>query len=85
MTTTPTLSDIQDFLLERIAKFTNTEVSQLGPESVLVDLGLQSTDAVILSGQVEDEFQTDISPSMIFEHETLGSFAQAILNNNSPQ
>lgn len=85
MTTTTTLSDIQNFLLARIAKFTNTEVSQLGPESVLVDLGLQSTDAVILSGQVEDEFQTDISPSMIFEHETLGSFAQAILNNHSPK
>ena len=79
MTDATALSDIQDFLITRIAKFTGTDASELGSGSVLVDLGLQSIDAVILSGQVEDEFQTEISPSLIFEHETLGGFAGAIL------
>ncbi|MBN8294610.1 acyl carrier protein [Rhodobacter sp. NTK016B] len=83
MTTKTTLSDIQDFLQARIAKFTGTEASQLGADSVLLDLGLQSIDAVILSGEVEDEFQTEINPSMIFEHETLGSFSQAVLDGLS--
>ncbi|WP_346891475.1 acyl carrier protein [uncultured Roseibium sp.] len=71
--------------MARIAKVTGTDASNLGPDSVLLDLGLRSIDAVILSGQVEDEFQTEISPSLIFEHETLGSFANAILTHLSSQ
>ena len=49
------------------------------PDSALVDLGLQSIDAVIVCGEVEDEFGIEIDPSEIFEHDTLGTFADEII------
>jgi acyl carrier protein len=67
-----------EFLKTRLSHFTKLDKEAIGPDSVLVDLGLQSIDAVLLSGEVEDEFRIELDPATIFEHETFGSFAAEI-------
>lgn len=76
--TAPNDPDIYDFLSERLARFTRQDVAAIRPDAVLVDLGLQSIDAVLLSGEVEDRFEIELDPATIFEHETLESFAAEI-------
>jgi len=66
------------FLIRRIAALTKQDEAAIGPETSLVDAGLQSIDAVLLCGEVEDAFQVEIDPALIFDHETLGSFAAAV-------
>jgi hypothetical protein len=43
-----------------------------------VDGGLQSIDAVLLCGEVEDAFQMELDPALIFDHKDVGSFAAAV-------
>lgn len=51
---------------------------EISADTVLTNVGLQSIEAVLLSGEIEDRFQVEIDPADIFEHETLGSFVQGI-------
>lgn len=63
------------FLRNELAHFTETDPDSIPTDAVLVDTGLQSMDAVILSGKVEDTFGIELDPEIIFQHETLESFA----------
>ncbi|MEJ8574467.1 acyl carrier protein [Microbaculum marinum] len=67
------------FLKERIAARIGIPPEQVTEQSVLVELGLQSIDAVLVCGEVEDEFGIELNPSSIFEHEALGGFAQEVI------
>ncbi|MGC2857106.1 acyl carrier protein [Novispirillum sp. DQ9] len=78
MTASDTVQAVLDFLYPRIGTATKSDPSSLGPDTGLLDLGLQSIDAVVLSGEVEDAFQIEVNPAMIFEHDTIGEFASAI-------
>ena len=71
-------TDILDFLKSRIAHYTKTDPAQIATDAVLGDLGLQSIDAAIVTGEVEDHFDIEVDPALIFEHETLESFANAL-------
>ena len=73
------IDTIQNFLVATIARFTKQPADRIPHDAVLIDLGLQSIDAVILSGEVEDQFSIELDPSTIFEHDTLDSFAAEIL------
>ena len=57
---------------------TEQDASDISPGDDLIDLGLKSIDAVILSGDVEDRFKIELDPATVFEHETLQSFAAEI-------
>lgn len=78
MTASSNVQAVLDFLYPRIGEATKTDPSGLGPDTALLDLGLKSIDAVVLSGEVEDAFQVEVNPAMIFEHDTIGGFAAAI-------
>ncbi len=70
---------LYEFLRERIAQRTKLTAEEITADAVLADLGLQSIDAVLLCGEVEDRFDIEMDPADIFEHETLRAFAQSIL------
>jgi acyl carrier protein len=73
-----TAPDTAAFLQLRIAHYAKTDPNAVGAGDALVDLGLQSIDAVLLCGDVEDAFRIELDPATIFEHETMGSFAAEI-------
>lgn len=68
-----------EFLRQQIAQRTKLKVEEISEDSVLIDIGLQSIDAVLLCGDVEDRFEVEIDPADIFDHETLGAFARSVL------
>jgi len=69
---------VRSFLVAAIARATKQSESEISPQVDLIDLGLKSIDAVVLSGEVEDEFKIELDPATVFEHETLESFAAEI-------
>ena len=73
-----TAQQVMGFLKSEIARFTKTVPESIADDAVLIDLGLQSIDAVIMSGNVEDTFNIELDPATVFEHETLASFAAEI-------
>lgn len=70
---------VESFLIHAIARFTKQSPEQIAPNAVMIDLGLKSIDAVLLSGEVEDHFRIELDPSTIFEHDTLDSFTREIV------
>ncbi|GAB6841225.1 acyl carrier protein [Methylorubrum rhodinum] len=74
MTTRDRETAIVKFVRARLSLLVKVPVEEIDVTSSLVDLGLQSVDAVLLCGEVEDRFQVELDPSSIFEHDTVGSF-----------
>lgn len=75
----PRQAELYDFLRSQIAERTKLPESAVHDDSVLVELGLQSIDAVLMCGEVEDRFGIEMDPATVFEHKTLESFAQFVL------
>lgn len=76
--TSETSTAVMAYLKTSIADYTELSADQITAESQLTEIGLQSVDAVLVCGNVEEKFEIEIDPSEIFEHETVGSFAGAV-------
>lgn len=80
MTTNPSRANVESFLRERIMDRTGVEEANLTPTTVLLEIGLQSIDAVLICGEVEDQFEIELDPSIMFEFKTLKDVTDAIFN-----
>lgn len=80
----PNLTEDQllDFLRAQVATRTRVPVESLSAQSEFVTLGLQSIDAVLLCGEIEEHFSIEIDPSDIFAHDNLGEFAQSVVERS---
>ena len=67
------------FLKMKVTERIGIPVEDVTENSVFIKLGLESIDAVLVSGEVEDEFGVELSPSAIFDHETLGGFTAEVV------
>lgn len=73
-------TELYGFLRNQIAQRINLAADEIEGDAVLADLGLQSIDAVLMCGEVEDHFGIEMDPAAVFDHNTLDSFAQYILS-----
>jgi acyl carrier protein len=76
---TPDISEITTFVRARISERTKVPESEIVDSTVLVDIGLESVDAVLICGEIEDAFQVEVEPSMMFEHERFGEVITAVM------
>lgn len=79
MTKTDLEPSVLDFVREELARRLKMPAAQIDKTSDLIGLGLQSMDAVMMCGEIEDHFQVELDPSTIFEHDTVGSFVDEVL------
>lgn len=69
---------IIDFLYAEISQRCSVPKESLSLDTQLTDLGMQSIEAVLLCGEIEDQFQIEIDPAEIFEHDTVGAFSETL-------
>ena len=67
--------EIRDFLSERLAERIGTVP---GPDADLFELGLDSIDAVEISGEIELRFGAQVDPHFLFEACTVNRAADAL-------
>jgi acyl carrier protein len=72
------IADIRDFLTSEISRRTGVPLSAIEPSTVLVDIGLQSLDAVMICGEIEDRYGIELEPTMMFEYRTFAEVLQAV-------
>lgn len=75
--------ELQNFIIAKLAERVDAPAETIDASSVFIDIGLESVDAVLLCGEVEDEFQVELDPGTIFEHETVGSFVAEVTRRMS--
>ncbi|MGW5923854.1 acyl carrier protein [Nocardia fluminea] len=65
----------QDWLIERVADYTERAAHQVDPTIPLAELGMDSVSAVALCGEIEDRWMLDIDPTLVFEYPTIAAIA----------
>ena len=73
-----TQEKIVDFILSKVALRTNTPVDQLSGDTLLADVGVDSLNAVMICGYLEDEYELEIEPMIMFQHKTANHVANAV-------
>lgn len=74
-----TAAGVTEFLRHRVSERTKVPVEEIGDSTNLVDIGLESVDAVLICGEIEDAYQIEVEPSLMFEFQTLGEVATAVM------
>ncbi len=64
-----------DWLIERVADYTERAPHQVDPAIPLAELGMDSVSAVALCGEIEDRWLLDIDPTLVFEYPTIAAIA----------
>ncbi|MBF6298956.1 acyl carrier protein [Nocardia amamiensis] len=77
-TTVTRPATIQDWLVERVADYTERAPHQIDPVVPLAELGLDSVSAVNLCGEIEDQWSLEVDPTLVFDYPTIADIAAHI-------
>ncbi|HEX8062151.1 MAG TPA: acyl carrier protein [Allosphingosinicella sp.] len=73
---------IQTATLDDIAAFVTAQLLQrveglhsIDPDTDLMELGVRSIDAVLVSGEIEDHYGVEVDPVLLFEYRTVNRVA----------
>ncbi|WP_319773430.1 acyl carrier protein [Breoghania sp.] len=83
MSDTSLADSVLNFVRTELARRLKLPVEKIDSSSQFIDLGLQSIDAVMMCGEVEDHFQIELDPSAIFQFETVGSFVDEVVRRHA--
>ncbi len=68
-------AEIRRWLIERIAYYLERPVDDVDPGVPLAESGMSSVSAVELCGDVEDRFEINVDPTMVFDYPTVAEIA----------
>jgi acyl carrier protein len=66
------------WLTAQLASYLEAPATAIDPMRPLAELGVDSVHAVSLVGDVEEHFDIDVDPTMIFDYPTLAHIAEYI-------
>jgi acyl carrier protein len=88
MATFPTTSyetrSIERWVIDRVAFYLECPVGDVDPAVPLAETGIDSASAVGLCGDVEDHWQIDADPTLVFDYPTIADIAAFIAENVAP-
>ena len=68
-------SGIERWVIERVAFYLDCSVRDIDPVMPLAETGIDSASAVGLCGDVEDHWQIDADPTLVFDYPTIAEIA----------
>ena len=73
-----TATGIGDWIADRIAEYGSVDAATFDASTRLSDLGFSSVYALTLCGDIEDEFDIEVEPTIVWDHPTIKELAQAV-------
>lgn len=64
-------AQIKQFLIERIAFYLERPVDDIDPTVPLAESGMDSVSGTSLCGDIEDRWQINVDPTMVYEYPTV--------------
>jgi acyl carrier protein len=74
---------VRNWLLEKVASRLGTEPSQVSPDTYFDDFGLDSTEALILAGELERWLGFELETTALWYHPTIGELSAHIVSEHS--
>ncbi|TQM30998.1 acyl carrier protein [Nocardia bhagyanarayanae] len=62
---------VADWITARVADYLGRSARDIDPTLPLAELGLDSVSAVNICGEIEDEWDLDLDPTIVFEYPTI--------------
>jgi acyl carrier protein len=75
---------IERWVIERVAFYLDCAVHEVDPAMPLAETGIDSASAVGLCGDVEDRFQIDADPTLVFDYPTIADITSFIAGKLTP-
>jgi len=69
---------IEDWLVGRVIAYGKVDREAFTLDTSLADLGLDSVYALTLCGDIEDEYELDVDPTIVWDHPTIRLLAAGI-------
>jgi acyl carrier protein len=77
-------SSIERWVTERVAFYLDCRVRDIDPTVPLCETGIDSASAIGLCGDVEDHWQIDADPTLVFDYPTISDIAAFIAGELAP-
>jgi acyl carrier protein len=88
MRSLPTISyearSIERWVIDRVAFYLECPAEDVDPAVPLAETGIDSASAVGLCGDVEDYWQIDADPTLVFDYPTIADIAAFIAESVAP-
>ena len=72
------IETIREWLLNQVAFYLQRPVAELAGDVKLVEYGLDSVYALTLCGDIEDEYDLEIEPTLAWDYPTVDSIAELV-------
>ncbi|KAF0960785.1 acyl carrier protein [Rhodococcus sp. T7] len=69
------LAPVIGWLAGRVADHTERPVRDVDPHLPLAELGIESVSAVSLCGEIEDRWDLELDPTVVFDYPTIAELA----------
>lgn len=69
---------VKNWLLEKFAYKLDSSKQEIDPNMLFVDFGLDSTEVLLLAGELEDWIDLELPPTAMWYHPTINKLAQFI-------
>jgi acyl-CoA synthetase (AMP-forming)/AMP-acid ligase II/acyl carrier protein len=66
---------VKQFLIERVAFYLERPIDDVDPTVPLAECGVDSVSAMSMCGDVEDQFEINVDPTMVFDYPTIVDIA----------
>ena len=75
----PSLAEVEGAILQRIAYYCNLELSNIDPSAPMENIAMDSILTMTIVEELQNEFNVDLPSFLFYEHETLRSSANYII------
>ncbi|MGB4778768.1 acyl carrier protein [Microbacterium sp.] len=78
MSVVPASADIEQWLTERVIAYGKVAPGSFTSDTPLNELGLDSVYALTLCGDIEDAYQLEVDPTIVWDYPTIRELAEGI-------
>ena len=69
-------NEVREWLVEMIAKRLSMEPAEIPTDQPVTRLGIDSTEAVVISGELQEWLGRRVPPTVVWDHPTIDSLAE---------
>jgi acyl transferase domain-containing protein/acyl carrier protein len=73
-----TRSEIREYLIAAVAEVTGLDAERIDPTCPFHDFGMTSSDAISLSGELEERLERRLPPTLLYDHPTIDALSAAL-------
>ena len=72
--------EIVTYIIQKVNELTKFQHDNISPDTNLASVGVDSLMAVLMCGHIEDEYDIEVEPILMFQYKTPNEVSKAVVN-----